>query len=93
MFAILGFTQISKGDEGDSLSVGLGLFEDGLEVGVAYAIILHFAWVDVKVAEDGHDVFIIASLKGGAGSGTVGGTGGKGCRGGKDDGEDGELHG
>jgi hypothetical protein len=63
MFAILGFTQISERDEGDSLAVRLGLLEDGLEVRTSHAVVFHLARIDVKITEDGYDEFIAAGLQ------------------------------
>mmetsp|Transcript_19692 Transcript_19692/g.31896 ORF Transcript_19692/g.31896 Transcript_19692/m.31896 type:complete len:266 (-) Transcript_19692:78-875(-) len=67
VIAIFRLAEISQADDGNSLAVGLGLVEDGEEVGASGAVIFHFARVDVEIAQDGHDVFVGAGAEGGGG--------------------------
>lgn len=52
--AIFGFAEVAQRDEGDAVFADFrfGFFEDWEEVLSTSFVVFHFAWVDVKVADD-----------------------------------------
>jgi len=56
--AVLTLAEVAEADKGHIAVGGLALLEDRLEVRPADRVVLHFAGVDVKVADDAHDVLV-----------------------------------